>query len=414
MILLVGIFSILYIWFALHPGRVNPAVLQYFSFEEVERGREYGQLPRLLFITGFLLQLFFLLWLVFSGWGGTMSRWAQQLTGSYWGGVLVFFLVLWLAMRLIRLPFNFINGYYWQHKWGFSTQTMSSWWLDYFKGAGLELALSAIGVLLLFWVLGRFPKTWWLVGAAFISVWVIIQSYLWPVLVSPLFNRFEVAKDPAVVSMVQELSEKADIPVDQVLVMDASQRTTRANAYFAGLGQTKRIVLYDTLLENYPPEQVKAVVAHEMAHWGQGHITRGIALGIAGNFIVWGLLFIVLRGAVISYMRYPPYTWAVIMLFFVMISFISSPIESSISRSMEREADQVSVELTQDAQAAIDLQVALASKNLSDLSPPAFITWFSYSHPPALERIKLIEQMEKVDNYIKPGVFIFKLNVTLK
>lgn len=385
----------LYIWFALFPGRVNSSVLQYFSFEQVEQGREYSQIPRLLFITSFLLQAIFLLWLVFSGWAVTFSRWAQQFTGSYWGGVLLFFFFLWVVMRLIRLPFTLFNSYYWQHKWGFSTQTLGSWWLDYIKGAGLELVLSAVGVLLLFWILGRFPRSWWLVGATLISVWVIIQSYLWPVLVSPLFNRFEVAKDPAIVDMVQGLSRQADIPVEQVLIMDASQRTTRANAYFAGVGHTKRIVLYDTLLANYPPEQVKAVVAHEMAHWSQGHITRGIALGIAGNFFVWGLLFVILRGDMAPYMPYPPNTWAVIMLFFMMISFISSPVQNYISRNMEREADRVSVILTGDVQAAVDLQVALAAKNYSDVSPPAFITWFSYSHPPALERIRLLQEMEK-------------------
>jgi STE24 endopeptidase len=192
--------------------------------------------------------------------------------------------------------------------------------------------------------------------------------------------------------MVGELSQKARLPVEQVMVMDASRRTTRANAYFTGLGRTKRIVLYDTLLENYPPDQVKSVVAHEMAHWRQGHIVRGLAWGTLANFIFWGFLFIALRATIPPSVFVQPYTWAVILLFFILVSFVGSPVQNHLYRSMEIEADRVSVMLTGDAPAAVRLQVNLAVKNLSDVSPPAFIQWFSYSHPSAPDRIKIIKQ----------------------
>ncbi|AEG58837.1 M48 family metallopeptidase [Desulforamulus ruminis] len=394
LILITAVFSLLYLWYSLFPGRIQPEVFRYFSAEQVAAGREYNLTQRLLFITGFMVQILFLLWLVFSGRGMAFARWAQQLAGgSYWGGILVFFVSLWLMLSLVKLPFTLYSSYFLQKSWGFSTQTLGSWWLDYFKYAGLDLILSALGVLLLFWILGRWPGIWWLLGAGFVSLWLVLQSYLWPVLVSPLFNQFVPAKDPAIISMVQELSQKAGVPVDEVLVMDASQRTTKANAYFTGLGATKRIVLYDTLLKDYPADQIKAVVAHEMAHWRQGHIVKGLTLGILGNFLVWGLLFLVLRGTFPpTPLRYPPQAWAVILLFFVLISFISSPLQNYISRDMEKEADRVSVWLTGDAPAAVRLQINLASKNLSDLSPPAFIQWFSYSHPPALTRIRILQE----------------------
>jgi len=330
---------------------------------------------------------------VFGGRAEALSRWAQRFTGGgYWGGILLFFLILWILLQVVELPFTLYSSYFFQHKWGFSTQTIGAWWMDYLKGAGLDLVLSGIGAVLFFWLLGRWPRAWWLVAAALLSLWLIIQSFLWPVVVSPLFNRFVPAKDPAILSMVQELSRKAALPVDQVLVMDASQRTTKANAYFAGLGKTKRIVLYDTLLANYPLDEVKAVVAHEMAHWRQGHIVKGLTLGILGNFVLWGLLFLLLRSTVPPFMRYPPYIWSVVLLFFLMVSFAGSPLQNIVSRSMEKEADRVSVMLTGDVPAAVRLQVDLATKNLADVSPPPFIEWFSYSHPPALTRIHLIQQ----------------------
>jgi len=393
LILLTGFCSLLFSWFTFFPGKIDPAALQYFSMEQVASGRLYNRLPGLLSIGSFSLQAVFLLWLVFGGRAVLLSRWAHRVAGgSYLGSAVLFFVVLWLSLRLIDLPFSIINSYFWQHHWGFSTQSFGAWWLDYLKSTGLELVLAAAGIALLFWALARWPGFWWAAGAAFVSVWLVIQSLLWPVVVAPMFNRFEPASDPELVTMVRELAEKAGLPVDQVLVMDASSRTTKANAYFAGIGQTRRIVLYDTLLSGYPVAEVKAVVAHEMAHWRLGHITRGLVWGIVGNIFLWGLLFIVLRTTMPPFFRYPPYTVAVIMLFFLLVGFLSTPVQNYLSRSMEIEADRAAVELTGDVAGVISLQVNLATKNLSDVSPAPFIEWFSYSHPSAVKRINSILQ----------------------
>jgi STE24 endopeptidase len=393
LVLVAGGFSLLYLWFSLFPGRVNPEALQYFSLDQVVRGRQYSRIPGLLAAAGFLVKAGVLILLIFGGRAVLLSRWAQQAAGgSYWGGVLLFFVVLWLLLRLLDLPFTLSSSYFWQQHWGFSTQSFGSWWLDYLKGAGLDLALSSAGVVLLFWALGRWPSTWWIAGAAFVSAWLVIQSLIWPVVVSPLFNRFVPAGDPELVTMVRELSQKAGLPLDQVLVMDASRRTTRANAYFAGVGHTRRIVLYDTLLKDYPPDEVKAVVAHEMAHWRLGHITRGLLWGVFGNILFWGFLFLTLRATLGPALRYPPHTLAVILLFSLLVGFAANPLQNYFSRGMEREADLFAVELTGDPAGAVRLQVDLAARNLSDVSPAPFVEWFSYSHPPAIKRINTILQ----------------------
>jgi STE24 endopeptidase len=217
---------------------------------------------------------------------------------------------------------------------------------------------------------------------------------LWPILIDPLFNHFEPVQDPQVIGMVNELADKAGLRVDEILVMDASQRTTKANAYFAGMGHTKRIVLYDNLLNQYSLEEVKAVLAHEMGHWQKGHIVKGILLGTLGSFIVWGGAFLVLRP--LSKGRHkPPVAWAIFLLFINLATFVSSPLQNFVSRQMEIEADQVSVQLTGDTEAAISLQKNLALKNRSDLSPPAFIEWFGYTHPSVLTRIEKINEQGK-------------------
>ncbi|MHB8157488.1 MAG: M48 family metallopeptidase [Desulfocucumaceae bacterium] len=391
LIVLAGIFSILYLWFTLFPGKVSSGALQYFDIVQINRGRDYNMARRLVFISSFIVQSALLLWLVLGGRAVSLSNWARDFAGgNYWGSILLFFVTLWLILQLVNLPFLFFSSYYWQHQWGFSTQSLWSWWADYLKGSGLELTLSSLGVILFFWITGRWPRTWWLAGTIFFSAWLLIQSYLWPVVVSPLFNRFVPAKDPAIISMVRDLSQKANLPVDQVLIMDASKRTTMANAYFTGLGSTKRIVIYDTLLENYPMDQVKAVLAHEMGHWVRGHINRGLAMGIAGALLLWSLLFMLLKG-MNSSGPFPPHILAVALLFLMLASFVTTPLQNYISRGMEREADRASVVLTGDVGAAVRLEVDLAVKNLSDVSPPPFIEWYSYSHPPAPERIAIIK-----------------------
>lgn len=393
LLIFTGMFAFLYLWYTLFPGPVRTEALQYFQEQEISGGRSYIFTLRLVFILSFILKLAVLFWFLASGKAETLSGQLCQIRGSgLWGGRLLFFLILWLFLRLINLPFSLFTGYFWEHRWGFSTQTLSSWWQDYFLSAGLDFVLTLAGVLLLFWAMDRWPRKWWLAGAAFTSVWLFIQVFFWPLVISPLFNQFVPAEDPGIVQMVEELSEKAELEVGEVLIMDASKRTIAANAYFTGLGSTKRIVLYDTLLKNYPPEEVKAVVAHEMAHWKHAHVFKGIMLGILSAFFLWGALYLVLEATLGRKEFYPPQTWAILMLFVLMVTFVSSPVENYISRRMEREADRTAVSLTGNIPVAVRLQVDLAAKNLADVSPPPFLEWFGYSHPSALKRIELIKQ----------------------
>lgn len=395
MIIAAGVFGLLYLWFSLFPGQYDPETLKYFSLEQINQGRRYSRLLRLLYISSFGLYTTALCWLVFSGKAAALSRWALAVAGNYWGGVLLYSWLIWVGLTLLQLPFAFLSGFYWQRRFGFSTQTMGSWWLDYLKSSVIELLLFSAGVLVLFYLCAHFTKTWWLIGAVLFSLWLVVQMYLWPLLVAPLFNRFTPAEDPQVVSMVRELAMEADIPIEQVLVMDASRRTTKANAYFTGLGRTKRIVLYDTLLRDYSPEEVRAVVAHEMAHWRQGHIVRGLLLGILGTFLLFGILYVLLGQTMLPGSYKSPQFLPAVLLFFALVSFVSGPLQNGISRGMEKEADRVAVRLTNDEESAIRLQINLAQKNMSDVAPAPFIQWFSYTHPAALDRIANIRQALK-------------------
>lgn len=390
---MLGAFAIMgsiYLWFTVFPSSPAPSVFTYFTPYQVQQGLEYSRALRISFIISLAAQCGWLLWLATSGRGAALSEMVLRfIPGRTVLGPLTCFVLLWLSLQAVSLPFTYFSSFLWQQHWGFSTQSAVAWFFDYLKSVGLELLLACIGAMLLFYAMEKLPKTWWLASAGFISVWILIASYLWPVLVSPLFNSFTPAADPAVTSMVERLADKAGLPVQEVLVMDASRRTTRANAYFAGVGETRRVVLYDNLLRNYPPDQVESVVAHELAHWRQGHIRQGMLWGMIGSVVGWGLLFLVLRISLPMSASPPPYVWVYILLFLHVGSFIASPLQNAISRHMEREADAVAVTLTENPQAAIRLQIGLAVKNYSDVAPAPYLRLFS-SHPPAIERITAV------------------------
>lgn len=392
LIVIAGLLSILYLGNAIFPGRINPDVLQFFSMEQAQKARAFNIVPRLIYILSFIIQTSLLIWVVFSKKGIKFTHWFIGKIGeSYWRNIIVYSMFLWIILRISTFPLTFYGGYFWQHAWGFSTQSIMSWFLDYLKSSLIDIFLSICSVIIFFYILNRWQRIWWIIGAGLLALWLVLENLLWPVIVAPIFNNFKPVHDPAVVAMVKQLVNKANISIDEVLVMDASKRTTMVNAYFTGLGKTKQIVIYDNLLENYPLNEIKAVLAHEMGHWLKGHIAKGIVLGIMGDFLVWGMLIIFLRPWLSLTGRVRPETWAVMQLFVLLILFISNPLQNYISRTMEIQADQISLELTRNTSAEVQLQVDLASKNMSDLSPPDFIVWFSYTHPPVMERIKIAE-----------------------
>jgi STE24 endopeptidase len=391
---LTGVFALLYLWFTLFPGEITPEAYQYFRGEELERGRSYVLALRLVYISSFIVKLVFLLWFLGSGRAEALAARCFALTRMrVWPTRILFFLVFWLILQLLSLPFSLFANYYWQHHWGFSTQTLISWWQDYFLSSGLSLVLTLAGVLLLFAAMELWPRRWWFAGAVFSVFWLFLQVFLWPVVISPLFNQFAPVQEIAVVEMVEELSTKTGLVIDEVLVMDASRRTTASNAYFTGLGSTKRIVLYDNLLKDFSPAEVKAVVAHEMAHWQHGHVFKGMLWGSLGTFFLWAVFYLFLGCAFGKQGFYPPHTVVIIVLFLLVVNFLASPVENYFSRQMEREADRTAVMLTADIPAALSLQVNLAVKNRGDVSPPPFLEWFAYSHPSTLNRIKAFKKL---------------------
>jgi len=378
-------------------GNLPPEIVRHFTPEEVARGHAYMGGRYRIFAAGTALRLALLLLLVFTPASAALRSLAVRLVPAYPAvAVAVYVALLVVLVEVVTLPLGFYAGFLREHAYGLSTQTQAGWLLDRAKAALITLALAVpMGVILsLLW--RRYPGRWVLPAWGLGSAAIILLVAMAPIVIDPLFNTIRPLQRPDLRQRVLALAARAGVPVDQVYELDASRRTRKGNAYFTGLGHTKRIVLYDTLIAGSAPEEVELVLAHEIGHWQRAHIWKGIGLSILGlGIMLWcgarTLEWAAGRGGL---HLAGPADIAGLPLFLLMcsvLSLASLPIQSAISRTFERQADLTSLELTHDSGAFIRAEVTLARSNLSDLAPPAPIVWFLYTHPPVAERIRMAE-----------------------
>jgi STE24 endopeptidase len=384
-------------WAASTPTNTPPEVLTHFTPEDVARGRAYTGGRYWLFAGGTALRFLFLVLLVVTPASAALRNLAVRLAPAQPAvAVAIYIVMLVLAFELLTLPLGYYAGYVREHAFGLSTQTRAAWLLDRAKAALIMLALAVpLGSLLaLLW--RRYPGHWVLPAWALAGIATILLVAVAPVVIDPLFHTIQPLRDPEVRQRVMALAGRAGVPVDQVYKMDASRRTRKANAYFTGLGRTKRIVLYDTLLTGSGPDEVELVLAHEIGHWKHAHIWKGIGLSLLGMGIaLWCgarvLEWAARRGA--AHLTGPADIAGLPLFLLVLfvLNLVSLPIHTGISRRFEREADRASLELTGNAAAFIRAEVQLARSNLADLVPSRAVVCLLYTHPPVMERIHMAE-----------------------
>lgn len=291
-----------------------------------------------------------------------------------------------LLLFLLTFPLDYYRGFILEHRFGLSVQSFAAWLSDYLKNFSISFLLIFLMLLGLHLLMVRLPGRWWAAAGLFFTLFLIVSTYLYPLIIDPLFYRFEVLEDQQMRAGILEMASEAGLEVEQVLVADASRRTTKVNAYFAGIGKTKRIVIYDNLLHRFSPEETLAVIAHEMGHWKYSHLVKGIFLGAAGMFLGLWLLQSLLEGMCA---KGGLHALTVALLFLALFSFISLPLQNAFSRAFERQADLEAIRLTKDPLTVITLEQNLARANLAEVEPHPFVKFVLYTHPPVLERIAM-------------------------
>ena len=344
-----------------------------FTAEEVGRARGYHRPLYLTLPLDLALSLGVLCFFSFV-WAPVWGPWATAT-------LLLTVLVVGVG-SLVRTPLAYWRGFLRERRYGFSTQTAGAWGLDRLKGVAIGMILSAAGMIGLVGLARTFPAWWALPAAVAAALLVLLLSFVAPVVLEPVFNKFEPLPDRELAADLQALAERVGVPIREVLVADASRRTTKVNAYVSGLGRTRRLVLYDTLLERGKLRGLRLVVAHELGHRRYGHLVKATALGIVGAVLGVLVIWAVLGTGVAD-----PAVAPRVLLVAALLELLMLPFEAWLSRRWERQADRFSLETTNDLEAFIDVHRDLALANLADLDPPRALYMLLFTHPTPPERI---------------------------
>lgn len=320
---------------------------------------------------------------------------------------LIFFGVIIVITGLPGIPFTLYHTFVIEKRHGFSTTTPGLWLTDLAKG--LVVSACLLGLLLgsFLSLLFYTPETWWFWAWLLFALFQLLMLWLFPVLIAPLFNRYEPVKDASLNEALVALMSRVGLKTKGVYQVDEGKRSRHTNAYFTGLGKTKRIVLYDTLLASHRPEEILSVLAHEIGHWKKKHLLKQLAFMEAASLVIFYLAYrITVWPPLYETFGFPeviPYVGLLLLGFLSgPVFFFLSPLGAMTARRFEREADDFAFALTGTHQPFIDALKRLAKDNLANLHPHPLYAWFYYSHPPLTERIARLQQ-PRVRDVTGPG-----------
>jgi STE24 endopeptidase len=357
-----------------------------FSREQIERGRSYHRPRYLTELADFALGVAVLALLAFTGLGDALlPDW------SWWAQALVYPAVVVGLLTIVRLPIAYWRDYVREHRWGLSTQSLGGWLADVAKGFAVSALLAAI---LLFGLiaLARWSDAWPLVAGPLAAAFVVFFTFVAPVVLEPIFNKFEPLEDQELAADLRGLSERVGVPVRDVLVADASRRTTKSNAYVSGFGATRRVVLYDTLIEKASEPEVLTVVAHELGHRRFRHVAFGTTIAMAGAGAYVVVLWVLLSSQeVLDAIGASGPGDAGIAAFALLVGSLlgvfAAPFHAALSRRWEYACDRFALEQTGDL-GAFELAFGqLSESNLPDSAPPHLAYLWLFSHPTIPERV---------------------------
>ncbi len=379
-------------WHPVPGGTPDPApASSVFTAEQIARGEEYARWARIWSWSSLAVSLLVSCVLGFTSWG---PRLVGRLRGWWWVRVVLAVAAVVLIGRIITLPFAVLLRRHVLDN-GLSNQAWSGFAADLVRTEAVQIVAMSLLLIVLVGCARRWSRAWPAVAGGLLGLLVLLGSFVYPVLVEPIFNNFTSLPDGTLRTQVLQLADQEGVPVDDVLVADASRRTTTLNAYVSGFGSTRRVVLYDNLVDDVPRAEALSVVAHELAHAKHDDVRTGSLLGAAGAVFGVGLLALVL-GALGSRGRPSMREPAVVPLVLALLAIgtlLASPVQNAISREIETRADVDALEVTRDAASFEAVQKQLALRSLADPTPPRITQFWFGSHPIGLTRIAIARQL---------------------
>ncbi len=362
-----------------------------------QKAREYARIRHRLLLVDLAIAAIGVLIVLFSGLGIWLRNVLQPLSWQPISGwfpwqVLLYFLILILSYQIINAPLSYYSGFVLPHRFGLSTMTLKGWLFDVFKGLALGLILEIFVIELVYVLLATQPQTWWLWVALTMLFFTVVMANLAPVLILPLFYKFTPLPEGELAQRLLALAERARTKVRGVFTMQMSDKTTAANAALMGLGNTRRIVLGDTMLDRYTPDEIEVVLAHELGHHVHHDIWKLIA---SQSVLTLGGLYLanlVLHWAVDTQHYYlslaDPATIPLILLLTAVFGLIVMPLSNGYSRAIEHQADEYALQTTRKVEPFKSAMTRLANQNLADVEPSPLIEFLLHDHPSIRKRLK--------------------------
>ena len=372
------------------------------SPDQVERAKAFAAALRPASLLSLLLSLAVSAALGLTALGARVMRAVARPFGGGWVPQVLLGVIAFVVLgRVVTLPLAAYAETV-RHRYGLSTRGWWLWLRDVTVSTAISAAITALALLSFLWLVRRAPRTWWIWSAVAAAGLVVVGSFLYPLVIEPAFNRFEPLAAGQLRSDLLRLAEENGTPVQDVLVSDASRRTTALNAYVSGFGSTRRIVVYDTVLNRLPDREIESIVAHELGHVANNDVLTGTlmgALGAGAGVAALGWLLPSPRLLRRSGAEAPGDPRVVPLLLFLLAigGLLSTPVQNGVSRHIEARADVHALDLTRDPEAFVDMQRELAVTNLSDPDPPKVWQWYFGSHPTVAQRVAMAADWTRLE-----------------
>lgn len=305
-------------------------------------------------------------------------------------------------MSFLSLPLSYYAGYIHEHNWNFSTQTAIDWLLDQAKSFSLSLVLGSLLLALLLWIMARFPSSWWLIAGLGSAIVSVVLATLFPIIILPIFHRYTPIRDEELTGSLQKILVQEGLKSSGFYKEDMSRKTRKENAFLAGLGKTRRVVLGDNLVENMTNPEIVSIIAHEVGHYKHRHLWKGIALGTAQQVVVFYLLHLIMKAAFPAFLLSTRANLTLLPILLIIAGaasgFLFGPLGNMLSRRMEKAADLYAIIHIEEKRAFLAALAGLADRNLANAYPAWWVRVLYYSHPPIGERLEMLERFVKDRN----------------
>lgn len=364
--------------------------------ESDEKAKKYNRTKRRLSILNYIVDFLFLLFFLITGLSLSLQTFWQGFTENSWVVVAGYFFVFIILFEVLSLPISFASGFIIEHRYNLSNQSLKEWLKDKLKGFLISIALGLLLLELLYWILRSYPSGWWLLAAVIFSFIFVLLTKLFPVIFIPLFFKLTPLEDEGLKRRLIDLCKRSGAKINDVYKIDFSKKSRAANAGLVGLGNTRKIILSDTLVNNFDSDEIEVIMAHELGHYFYRHMPRLIVMQSLLTFFAFFVADKVLKKSLSSFhfeALHDIGNLPILLIVFFILSLIFLPFANGYSRRLERAADRYALTFTKNREAFISSMRRLAALNLAEIAPSPLTEFIFYSHPSIGKRIEFAKEI---------------------